>query len=135
MILRALFKKTVENVPKEETDGVGLPATEKESGVVPQPECSIYEYIRKHTKNGGVDADFRIPWLQGNWAPGAQDGVFLYHMAPLQPDPDREQKILKALTMMSDEESGQYTGEIFAIFDEIEEKTSSTVWQNSGSLP
>lgn len=124
MILRSLFKKAVENVPKEETDGVSLPATEKESGVVPQPECSIYEYIRKHTKNGGVDADFRIPWLQGNWAPGAQDGVFLYHMAPLQPDPDREQKILKALTMMSDEESGQYTGEIFAIFDEIEEKTS-----------
>ena len=115
---------TEENGPGEES----LPGNEgpsgKESEAVIRPECSIYEYIKKHTKDGRIPPDFRIPWIQGEWAPGAQDGVFLYHTAPVQPDPAREQKILEALTLMSDEENGQYIGKIFAIFEEIEEKSS-----------
>lgn len=45
-------------------------------------------------------------------------------MAPVEPDPDREQKILKALQMMSDEANGDYVESIFAIFEEIDKQTS-----------
>lgn len=93
-------------------------------GAVPQPDCPIYEYIKSHTQDGRLSDDFRIPWLQGNWAPGAQDGVFLYHMAPLQPDPAREQKILKALDLMAAEENGNHIDEIFSIFEEIDKNTA-----------
>lgn len=86
------------------------------------PECPIYEYIKKHTKDGRLPEGFRIPWIQSMWAPGAQDGVSLYHMAPLQPDPAREQKILEALKLMSAEENAQYTETIFAIFEELEQQ-------------
>ena len=89
-----------------------------------QPECSVYEYIKKHTRDGCLPEDFQIPWIRGGWAPGAQDGMLLYHMSPLLPDPAREQKILRALMMMSSEESGDYLVEIFNIFEEIDAKTS-----------
>ena len=86
------------------------------------PECPIYEYIKKHTKDGRLPEGFRMTWSQSMWAPGAQDGVALYHMAPLQPDPAREQKILEALKLMSAEENAQYTETIFAIFEELEQQ-------------
>lgn len=90
----------------------------------PRPECPIYEYIKSHTQNGRLPDGFQIPWIQSEWAPGAQDGVFLYHMAPLQPDPAREQKILQALTLMSADDNGDNIGAIFHIFEEIEEEVS-----------
>ena len=94
------------------------------SDTVPQPECPIYEYIKSHTQDGRLPDDFRIPWIRGNWAPGAQDGVALYHMAPLQPDQNREAMILQALKLMSDEDNGDHVTEIFRIFEELDQKTS-----------
>ena len=96
------------------------PAEEPEAA--PEPECSIYEYIKTHTEDGRVPEGFCIPWIQGMWAPGAQDGVCLYHMVPLEPDPAREQQILHALELMSSEESLDYVRVVFDIFEEIEEK-------------
>ena len=92
------------------------------SGTAPEPECSIYEYIKNHTKDGRLPQGFRIPWIQSQWAPGAQDGVSLYHMPPLQQNPVIEQMILKALELMSEEGNAQYTETIFAIFEELEKE-------------
>ena len=97
---------------------------EEEPAALPRPECPIYEYIKSHTQDGRLPEDFRIPWIGGLWAPGAQDGVFLYHMAPLSSDPDREQKILQALKMMSSEDNGDHIQEVFQIFEKIEKDTS-----------
>lgn len=98
--------------------------SEEEPEVALQPECPIYEYIKKHTEDGRLPEGFQIPWIRGMWAPGAQDGVYLYHMAPLQPDPAREQQILEALTIMSEAETTDAAREVFDIFEEIEETTS-----------
>ena len=95
-----------------------------ESKTVLRPECSIYDYIKAHTKDGCIAKDFEIPWICDEWAPGAKDGVLLYHTAPLQPDPAREEEILKALRMMSEEDNGQYAKAVFGIFEKIEEKDS-----------
>lgn len=126
MALFSMIKEAFGKGSKDRTAGEALPETvETNDDPVPcgEPECPIYEYIKKHTKDMRLPPDFRIPWIRGEWAPGAQDGVFLYHMAPLQPDPAREEKILEALTMMSDEENGQYIEKVFAIFEELDKKT------------
>lgn len=125
-------KETIQGSPvsaEEKRTGEESPLKDEGSpgegpGEAPRPECSIYDYIRKNTKDGRVEPGFGIPWIRGILAPGAQDGVFLYHMAPLQPDPEREQKILEALKLMADEENGGQSRKIFAIFEEIEENTS-----------
>ena len=106
----------------EQSLGSSSTDSHEASDAVTGPECPIYEYIKKHTKDGRLPEGFRIPWIQSLWAPGAQDGVALYHMAPLQSDPAREQKILKALKLMSEEENAQYTETIFAIFEELEQQ-------------
>ena len=108
----------------EELRGSEASNASKPTDAVPKPECPVYEYIKSHTQDGRLPDDFRIPWISGNWAPGAKDGVALYHMAPLQPDQARDQKILRALTLMSDEDNGNYTREIFGIFEELDQKTS-----------
>ena len=133
MALISSIKKILKKSEEEKTlsteqsgnDAMNIPPDSEEKPKPSlRPECSIYEYIKKNTQDGRVPENFRIPWIQEEWAPGAQDGVLLYHMAPPQPDPVREQMILKVLTMMSDEENGNYTGEIFAILEEIDKKTS-----------
>ncbi len=90
------------------------------------PAQIIYEYIKANTKDGRLPDGFDIPWLKSMWAPGAQDGVFLYHMAPIEsaPDPAREQKILKALKLMASENSGAHVNEVLAIFEELDKKDS-----------
>ena len=108
----------------EQSAGNNSTDSREASDAASGPECPIYEYIKKHTKDGHLPEDFRIPWIQSMWAPGAQDGVALYHMAPLQPDAVREQKILEALKLMSAEENAQYTETIFGIFVEMEKQTS-----------
>ena len=104
---------------------------------------SIYEYIKAHTQDGRLPEDFSIPWLQGFWAPGARDGVSLYHMTPLQPDPDRQQKIMQVLMMMSEDENLVHVSAIFAILEELDERygivklfdeTILLIAQNRGAL-
>lgn len=95
---------------------------ESETGL--QPECPIYEYIKRHTHNGRLVEGFSIPWISEYWAPGAKDGTFLYHMWPAELDSAMEQKIVEALKMISDEDRLQYTDEIFAIFEEIDSSIS-----------
>ena len=55
---------------------------------------SIYIYILENTKDGRLPEGFSIPWLESMWAPGAEDGVALYHMYPIEntPDPERDRK-------------------------------------------
>ena len=127
MALISKLKKVLGKAEKDRKEEAAMPESgAPDENPVPhvKPECPIYEYIKKHTKDGRVEPDFRIPWLEGGWAPGAKDGMLLYHMAPIQPDPLREQKILKALTMMSDEENGKHGEAIFAIFEGIDEKNA-----------
>lgn len=95
-----------------------------QNGQISKPECAIYEYIKRNTVDGHLPEGFEIPWLRDIWAPGAQDGVALYHMHPLQPDQERSDKILKALMMMADENNGDYVNEIFSIWEELDGKES-----------
>ena len=87
---------------------------------------NIYEYIKANTKDGRLPDGFVIPWLKDMWVPGAQDGVALNHMVPIQmtPDPEREQKILKALKLMSSDNNAAHLNEIFAVFEELDKKDS-----------
>ena len=88
--------------------------------------CPIYEYIKDHTKEGCLPEGFRIPWLKDMWAPGAHDGVALNHMIPiaLTPDAERDQKILEALKLMASENNGDHVGEVFAVFEKLDQKDS-----------
>lgn len=86
------------------------------------PTCPIYELIKANTRDGRLPDDFSIPWLQDMWAPGAQDGVLLNHMAPLSPDGEREQKILEALKLMASEDNGKHTDEIFTVFEALDQE-------------
>ena len=90
------------------------------------PKQIIYEYIKANTKDGRLPDGFDIPWLKGMWAPGARDGVALQHMVPIEltPDPERDRKILKALQLMASENNGDHVNEVFAIFEELDEKDS-----------
>ena len=130
-IRKALGKGTADQTeairpPESGVKNDNMPRREEreESEASLQPECPVYEYIKSHTHDGRLADDFQIPWIQSGWAPGAQDGVFLYHMMPLQPDPDREEMILKALKMMSDEANGEHIDAVFSIFEEIDKNTS-----------
>lgn len=91
-----------------------------------EPTHPIYEYIKMHTKEGHLPEDFRIPWIESMWAPGAHDGVFLKHMVPIEimPDANRDQRILDVLQLMSADGNGDHIEEIFAIVEELEEKTT-----------
>ena len=91
-----------------------------------EPTHPIYEYIKMHTKGGQLPGNFSIPWTEDMWAPGAHDGVFLRHMAPVEsmPDADRDRKILKALTLMATEDSLDHIGELFDLLEEIDGKTA-----------
>ncbi len=90
------------------------------------PICPIYEYIKDNTKEGCLPEGFEIPWIKDIWAPGAHDGVALYHMVPIAsaPDAERDQKILEALKLMASENNGDHVNEVFAVFEELDKKDS-----------
>ncbi len=91
-----------------------------------KPCSSIYEYILRNTDNGRLPEGFRIPWLQDMWAPGAHDGMVLNHMLPIgfTHDSERDRKILAALKLMASDNNGSHVEEIFAIFEELDQKDS-----------
>ena len=91
-----------------------------------KPTCSIYEYIKSNTKDGRLLEGFKIPWIKDMWAPGAHDGVALNHMMPIElsSDPERDQKILEALKLMTSENNGDHVNEVFAIIGELDKKDS-----------
>ena len=93
-----------------------------EEEITEEPSCSIYEYIKKNTKDGALPEGFKIPWLDSIWAPGAHDGIVLNHMVPLvqMPSEEREGKILEALKLMADENNGEHLGEVFEIFEKLD---------------
>ena len=88
------------------------------------PTCSIYEYIKENTKDGHLPEEFEIPWLKDMWAPGAHDGVALYHMLPIASDAERDQKILEVLKLMASENNGVHVDEVFTIIEELDKKDS-----------
>ena len=90
------------------------------------PTCSIYEYIKENTKDGRLPEGFEIPWLQDMWAPGAHDGVALYHMIPIEsaPDAERDHRILEALKWMASENNGDHVDEVFAVIEELDKEDS-----------
>lgn len=91
-----------------------------------KPACSIYDYIKRNTKDGCLPEGFRVPWLKDMWAPGAKDGVALNHMISIGmvQDPERDRKILEALKLMASENNGEHMGEMFDIFEELDRKDS-----------
>ena len=90
------------------------------------PTCPIYEYIKDNTKDGRLPDGFEIPWLKDIWAPGAQDGVALNHMIPIEltPGAERDQKILEVLKLMASENNGDHVDEVFAVMEELDKKDS-----------
>ena len=63
-------------------------------------EKSIYQMICEHITDGILDPDFSLPGGIDDsipWAPGAQDGVFLYHMPQGSLDDGQEQEMARAV--------------------------------------
>ena len=91
-----------------------------------KPVCSIYDYIKRNTKDGCLPEGFSIPWLKDMWAPGAKDGVALNHMIPIElvQDPERDRKILEALKIMASDNNREHMNEVFDIFEELDHKDS-----------
>ena len=93
------------------------------------PDQSIYLYLKAQLEiNGGhLPRGFNIPWVEKDevpWAPGAKDGVALYHMHPLEKDENREQKILEALKFMSGQNNLHNQSRIMGIFGELDRQVS-----------
>ena len=96
------------------------------SAQLTRPNTSIYLYLKAQLEvNGGhLPRGFKIPWLVDHWAPGGADGVSLYHMQPLQEDRIREQTILKALKLISEENNMRFHSTIMSMFEQLNSQTS-----------
>ena len=94
---------------------------EKDGATIPR---SIHNYIVEHIKDSQLPEGFHIPWINSIWAPGAQDGVFLYHMARLVPDDKRAEKILKALKLLADDKITEPPITALGIFEKLNKETS-----------
>ena len=62
---------------------------------------SIYKLITDNIDGGVLKDDFSIPEESGDdgikWAPGAQDGVIMYHMRPQPLAPEEKEGMVKAI--------------------------------------
>ena len=87
----------------------------------------LYAIIKENLRDGALPEDFTLDDTASDspvsWAPGAKDGVFLYHMRSPEPDPAREEKILEALTLISKGDTA-YDEEIITIFEELDKQVS-----------
>ena len=106
-------ENTPKEVPTEEAHSLGMP---------------ILEYIEKHLHEGELPENFFIAGADNRssakWAPGAMDGMLLYHMTPYQADEETKDKILKALTLISEEDNSEHKPQILHIFEQLEKKAS-----------
>jgi len=84
---------------------------------------SIYSVITSHLIDGALPETFSLgPEYNTGFAPGAQDGIAIYHMHPLQPGQERKEKVLEVLKLISDEDQSQYFDRIMSIFEELDQK-------------
>ena len=84
---------------------------------------SIYTVITNHMIDGTLPETFSLgPAYNTGFAPGARDGIAIYHMHPLQPEQERTEKILEALKLISDENQSQYFDRIMSIFEELDQR-------------
>lgn len=91
-----------------------------------EPHCPIYEYIKSNTENGRLQEGFEIPWLRDTWVPGGRDGIALNHRIPIEftENMQRDQDILKALKLMSSNSIEDNLGDVFSIFEELDNQES-----------
>ena len=94
-----------------------------------QPQrIPILKYIEEHLQDGELPEDFIIEGADNRssakWAPGAMDGMLLYHMTPYQADEETKAQILEALTLISEEENSEHVPQILDIFEQLEKKAS-----------
>ena len=102
---------------QEKSSSAGIEGDQKVS-------TSIYKYITAHIKNGCLPENFHIPWINSIWAPGAEDGVSLYHMVLLTPDDERAEKIREAILLLGRDDQGDQTEAALAIMEKLDKKIS-----------
>ncbi len=91
--------------------------------ILNQADQPIYARITAQLKDGVLPEGFLLgEQCETGFVPGGRDGVSLYHMAPLQPDPEREGKILEAFQLISKENNASFFGRIMGIFEELDRK-------------
>lgn len=81
-------------------------------------ERSVYQLIMDNINGDGrLDPGFSLPPSENEkgiiWAPGAFDGVYIYHMPPAVPDAEEMEKISEALNCASNDEFDR-AGSLFA---------------------
>ena len=85
----------------------------------------IYAVITSHLQDGVLPDGFSLgERYNTGFVPGAKDGIGLYHMHPVQPDPERSKKILEVLTLISEEEGTEHVDRIMNIFEELDRQDS-----------
>ena len=85
-------------------------------------EKPILQYIREHIENGELPENFSLPQdnhSEMNFAPGARDGIYIFHVPKNEVEEDDKKRIEEALCAASD---GQYE-KAESIFKELSEKT------------
>ena len=117
----SLKKETISAVTQQHEE---KRETDQETERTKEASRSIYEYIKMNTKGGALPENFKIPWLDSTWIPGARDGTILNHMAPLTQasKEEREEKILAALKLLADGNGAEQLGEVFSIFEKLDEE-------------
>ena len=68
---------------------------------------SVYECIRDHVKDGVLPDDFRLPQEEEsdlNFAPGAQDGIYVFHVPTRETSEEDQQSIEDFLRAASDDQ-------------------------------
>ena len=90
----------------------------------PKPTEPIWELVKRSQTDGRLPKDFRIPWIDGMFAPGARDGISLYHMVTPPRDPARNGLILKLLRLISEAEDQKNMPEIFRILETLNKQVS-----------
>lgn len=105
------------------------PAAEQPAESTKPSRRPIYETIQKHLQDGELPQDFIIEGADDRqsdirFAPGALDGMLLYHMTPYTADEETKQQILRALRLVSEEDNAKNISQILGIFEQLQSKTA-----------
>jgi len=105
------------------------PAKEQSAESAELSAKSIYQTILENLQEGELPQGFHIQCGDEKssgvkFAPGAMDGILLYHTTPYAADEETQQQILQALQLISDEDNASNIPQIMDIFEKLESKSS-----------
>ena len=129
--LRQVPQERAENsrAEKEEKKMEQNPDAAKPAESAQKPTMSIYENIQQHLQDGELPRDFVIEGAEtrskaAKFAPGAMDGILLYHMTPYTADEETKEQILQALRLICEEDNARNVPQIMDIFEKLEHRAS-----------